>query len=69
MSKHFAVICYILALFCSHSTQAQPVNLGLPPVTYYAKTVYQAGTQSWDSKQDERGIIFLANNEYIFTSH
>lgn len=63
MSKHFAVICYILALFCSHSTQAQPVNLGLPPVTYYAKTVYQAGTQSWDSKQDERGIIFLANNE------
>ncbi len=63
MRKYIPKLYHILALFCANSALAQPVNLGLPPVTHYPKTLYQAGTQSWDSGQDNRGITFLANNE------
>ena len=50
-------------LFLWQMAGAQAVNLGLPPVTHFPKTVYRAGTQSWDIGQDRNGIIFLANNE------
>lgn len=53
----------LLLLVYTPTASAQSVNMGLPPVTHFAKTAYQAGTQSWDIGQDQRGFIFLANNE------
>lgn len=63
MKRFLKAICCLPGLFVWQPAWAQPVNLGLPPVTHYPKTVYQAGTQSWDIGQDKRGIVFLANNE------
>lgn len=42
---------------------AQTGNLGLPPVSNYSKTAYQAGTQNWDIAQDAQGRLLFANNE------
>jgi len=42
---------------------AQTGNLGLPPVTNFAKSTYHAGTQNWDVAQDAQGRILFANNE------
>lgn len=63
MGKYIISIIYLLVLASMPAVPAQPVSLGLPPVIYYDKTVYRAGTQSWDSGQDDRGIVFFANNE------
>jgi ligand-binding sensor domain-containing protein/DNA-binding CsgD family transcriptional regulator len=42
---------------------AQTGNLGLPPVTNFSKSTYQAGTQNWDIAQDAQGRLLFANNE------
>ena len=63
MKNYKAEFCRLLLFVCLQNAVAQPVNLGLPPVTHYAKTLYQAGTQSWDIGQDARGLVYLANNE------
>ncbi len=38
-------------------------TIGLPDVINYAKKSYGAGLQTWDIRQDSRGIIYMANNE------
>ena len=38
-------------------------TIGLPDVINYPKRIYGAGLQTWDIRQDERGIIYMANNE------
>ncbi len=43
--------------------QAQTGSLGLPPITNYPKTLYEAGTQNWDIAQDASGRLLFANNE------
>lgn len=42
---------------------SQPSNQGLPFISQYTKADYGAGTQNWDLVQDERGIIYIANND------
>ncbi|MEL7219923.1 MAG: triple tyrosine motif-containing protein, partial [Bacteroidota bacterium] len=49
------------------SLQAQYSNLGLPYTKKYSKQDYQGGTQNWDFEQDEKGNIFVANNEGLLT--
>jgi hypothetical protein len=42
---------------------AQQTNLGRPFTRNYAKNAYKAGTQNWDIIQDERVLVYFANNE------
>ncbi|MRG44980.1 transcriptional regulator [Chitinophaga sp. SYP-B3965] len=42
-------------------------TIGLPKIINYSKTDFQAGTQTWDIKQDSRGIMYFANNEGMLT--
>lgn len=64
---HFRIIFgLLLILFTfSHlkSVISQPSNQGLPFITQYSKAEYNAGTQNWDMVQDQRGIIYVANND------
>lgn len=52
----------LLILTCTIGLQAQN-SIGLPDIVNYPKKTYAAGLQNWDIQQDERGIIYIANNE------
>ncbi len=42
---------------------AQSSNIGIPPIQNFNKKTYKAGTQNWDIKQDDDGVMYFANNE------
>jgi hypothetical protein len=42
-------------------------TIGLPQIINYTKNDYKAGTQTWDIRQDSRGIMYFANNEGLLT--
>ena len=42
-------------------------TIGLPDVINYSKGTYRAGLQNWDIRQDQYGIIYLANNEGLLS--
>lgn len=42
-------------------------TIGLPSINNFSKQVIKGGSQTWDIKQDENGIIYLANNEGLIT--
>jgi hypothetical protein len=42
-------------------------TIGLPDVINYPKQSYSAGLQNWDIKQDNNGIIYIANNEGLLS--
>jgi ligand-binding sensor domain-containing protein/DNA-binding CsgD family transcriptional regulator len=51
---------------CSISVFAQN-SIGMPEIISYGKQRYGAGTQNWDIKQDEKGILYFANNEGVLS--
>lgn len=42
-------------------------TIALPGVTNYTKLQYSGGLQNWKIKQDQNGIIYIANNEGLLT--
>jgi ligand-binding sensor domain-containing protein/DNA-binding CsgD family transcriptional regulator len=42
---------------------AQKSSIGVPLVTNYVRSDYQAGTQNWAIGQDARGIMYFGNNK------
>jgi len=54
------ILLFPLADFCQNT-------IGLPDVTNYSKDRYKAGLQNWDIKQDNNGIIYVANNEGLLS--
>ena len=42
-------------------------TIGLPDVINYSKQAYSAGLQTWDIKQDKKGIMYFANNEGLIS--
>ena len=54
----------LFALFFLYSTliSGQNFNLGNPPIENFNNKEYGAATQNWKIDQDERGIIYVANN-------
>src|ERR1700749_915101 len=38
-------------------------TIGLPLIVNYSKTDFHGGAQTWDIKQDSRGLLYFANNE------
>ncbi len=58
MKKYFIIVCLLL-LQVSLSAYAQ---LGLPLVKNYSPEEYKGGIQNWQILQDERGVVYVANN-------
>jgi ligand-binding sensor domain-containing protein/DNA-binding CsgD family transcriptional regulator len=56
----------ILIIFASLITRTevscQKNNIGTPPIINYSKKEYNAATQNWDISQDDKGIMYFANN-------
>ncbi len=42
-------------------------TIGLPEIINYSKQAYSAGSQNWDIKQDEGGVLYFANNEGLLS--
>lgn len=61
------VTFFYLVFYLPPILQGQINNLGLPYVEQYTKQNYQGGTQNWDFAQDEKGNIYVANNEGLLT--
>lgn len=55
---------FLVALTLSASGQN---TIGLPEIVNYSKQVYNAGTQNWDIRQDENGVIYFGNNEGLLS--
>jgi ligand-binding sensor domain-containing protein len=52
--------------FLTFSCIAQP-TIGLPNIISYGKDTYNAGTQNWNIRQDNKGIVYFANNEGLLS--
>lgn len=59
---HLAILVLFLLLNCLNSHGQQP-ELGTPPITNFAKSEFDAGTQNWCIAQDENGIVYFGNNK------
>ena len=64
MIKKF--LLFFAVIFISDMLAAQNV-IGLPEITNYSKSVYGAGAQNWDIKQDSSGVLYFGNNEGLLT--
>ena len=51
----------IVTLLCL--TGASQNTIGLPDIINFKKATYHAGLQNWDFKQDQTGLLYVANNE------
>ena len=60
MNKLLLFILIPINVFCQNT-------IGLPDVINYTKQSYNAGLQNWHIKQDDNGIIYVANNEGLLT--
>lgn len=59
-------ILYSLMLVWAQPVFAQNA-LGIPGIINYSRHEYNAGTQSWDVKQDKNGILYFANNDGLLS--
>lgn len=55
-------IIFCLVLTISTPILAQTVYKGLPLTTHYSPQVYKGGIQNWQITQDQRGLLYVANN-------
>ncbi|MBL7703804.1 MAG: hypothetical protein JNM14_16260 [Ferruginibacter sp.] len=56
----------LLLIFFPIEIQGQN-TIGLPDIINYPKSVYKAGLQNWDIRQDKNGIVYFANNEGLLS--
>ena len=54
---------YMLLFMSTSSLKAQYRLVGSPSIANFSRLDYQAGTQNWGILQDQRGIIYFANNK------
>ena len=62
-SKGFFLLLFIV----SHFTSVGQNTIGLPQIINYDKNDYHGGSQTWNIGQDDRGIMYFANNEGLVT--
>jgi DNA-binding CsgD family transcriptional regulator len=60
--RHHLSILWLLMVLLIHSAHAQSELAGLPFVKNFQTVDYQAGIQNWDIAQDQRGLLYIANN-------
>ncbi len=54
--------------FCLSAGVLQAQNtIGLPLIVNYNKTDFHGGAQTWDIKQDRKGLLYFANNEGLLS--
>ena len=58
---------YLFLIFFLPLTAICQNTIGLPDIINYSKQAYAAGLQSWDIRQDSRGILYLANNDGVLS--
>lgn len=51
----------IVTLLCL--TGSSQNTIGFPDIINFKKAAYHAGLQNWDFKQDQKGLLYVANNE------
>jgi DNA-binding CsgD family transcriptional regulator len=57
----------VFFFICVNQLPAQIKNIGIPSLANYARKEYGASTQNWDISQDNRGIMYFANNAGLLT--
>ena len=61
---YFMLRIAILFLIVLSFLQSPAQNtIGLPEITNYSRNMFRGGMQTWCIRQDQRGIIYCANNE------
>ncbi|MFM6954836.1 MAG: triple tyrosine motif-containing protein [Sphingobacteriaceae bacterium] len=58
---------YILLLVLLPLALLGQNTIGLPDIVSHTKQEYGAGLQNWDIKQDQSGMMYIANNEGLLT--
>jgi len=61
MKKYF-IIAFLLCLLLLQVSTSVYAQLGLPLAKNYSPEEYKGGIQNWQILQDERGVIYVANN-------
>ncbi len=56
-------LLFLLLLFAPGMVLAQNQWSGSPTVTNFSRSDYQAGTQNWTIRQDQKGLMYFANNK------
>lgn len=59
-------IAFLLCLFLAFTGAGQN-TIGLPEIINYTKQAYGAGTQNWDIKQGQNGMVYFGNNEGLLS--
>ncbi|HSC38035.1 MAG TPA: two-component regulator propeller domain-containing protein, partial [Chitinophagaceae bacterium] len=60
--------CYLAASFVLLSCAAFSQNtIGIPTIINHTRQEYRAGSQNWDLKQDDKGILYFANNDGLLS--
>ncbi|RYF85554.1 MAG: hypothetical protein EON98_06245 [Chitinophagaceae bacterium] len=68
MSKTALLFCFFLSLMLFLLCPARGQNtIGIPMIVNYSSQAYNAGSQNWGMAQDERGILYFANNQGLLT--
>ncbi|MEM1319646.1 MAG: triple tyrosine motif-containing protein [Bacteroidota bacterium] len=60
-------LLFLIFLGLGDFTVAQSPNIGILPIRNYSKSNYKAGTQNWKISQDQRGVLYFANNEGLLS--
>ncbi len=63
--KIILTLLLFLAYFVNHAlgVNAKAAVFGLPFVRHYDRTAYAAGAETWDITQDQKGLMYFANQE------
>lgn len=61
--KKLMLICGLF-FFCAFS-QAQSLDMGIPPIHNYSAQVYKGHSQNWSAVQDRRGVMYFGNTNGI----
>jgi len=64
MVKPLAILMLIFAICSSAAGQN---TIGLPLIINYGKNDFHGGAQTWDIKQDHKGLMYFANNEGLIS--
>src|SRR6478672_3742115 len=59
-------IASLLFLIASIKRSGQN-TIGVPEIVNYTKQSYNAGTQNWDIRQGQNGVLYFGNNEGLLS--
>ena len=70
MKLGIAVLSFLLVLHSANVVFAQDASfevkrIGIPFIQNYSSSDYGAGAQNWQTLKDKRGVLYLANNNYL----